>query len=127
LFLTFLTNKNLYFTDSITLTSNKQANLLYNVTITLEGDASDSTIEDFKFYNFDKESIVLNGVDNVVVKDNEFTISTNDIYKKISAPIESMSGIANFLIIMSSCLCTMILSVAIFIIIRNRKHERKIF
>ena len=81
LFLTFLTNKNLYFTDSITLTSNKQANLLYNVTITLEGDASDSTIEDFKFYNFDKESIVLNGVDNVVVKDNEFTISTNDIYE----------------------------------------------
>ena len=49
--------------------------------------------------------------------------STTDIYKKISAPIESMSGIANFLLIMSSCLCIMILSVAIFIIIRNRKHE----
>ena len=49
--------------------------------------------------------------------------STSDIYKKISAPIESMSEIANFLIIMSSCLSTMILSVAIFIIIRNRKHE----
>ena len=80
LFLTFLSNKNLYFTDSITLTSNKQANLLYNVTITLKGDACDSTIKDFKFYSFDKESIILDGVDNVVVKDNDFTTLTSDVF-----------------------------------------------
>ena len=81
LFLTFLTNKNLYFTDPITLTSNKQANLLYNVTITLSGDASDSTIRDFKFYSFDKESIVLDCVENVVVKDNEFTVLAGDAFE----------------------------------------------
>lgn len=81
LFLTFLTNKNLYFTDPITLTSNKQANLLYNVTITLTGDASDSTIRDFKFYSFDKESIVLDCVENVVVKDNEFTVLAGDVFE----------------------------------------------
>ena len=57
----------MYFTDSITLTSNKQANLLYNVSITLKEDAFDSSINDFKFYNFDKESIILDGVENVVV------------------------------------------------------------
>lgn len=49
--------------------------------------------------------------------------STNDIYKKISGPIESMSEIASFLFIMSSILCVLILSVAIFILIKNRKHE----
>ena len=81
LFLTFLTNKNLHFTDPITLTSNKQANLLYNVTITLEADASDSTIKDFKFYSFDKESIILEGVENVVIKDNEFTTLANDVFE----------------------------------------------
>lgn len=81
LFLTFLTNKDLYFTDPITLTSNKQANLLYNVTITLTADASDSTIRDFKFYSFDKESIILDGVENVIVKDNEFTVLPGDIFE----------------------------------------------
>ena len=81
IFLTFLSNKNLYFTDEITLTSNKQANLLYNVTITLKEDAYDSTIKDFKFYNFNKESIVIDGVENVVVKDNEFTILTDEIFE----------------------------------------------
>ena len=79
LFITFLSNKNLYFTDSITLTSNKQANLLFNVTIT--------TIKDFKFYSFDKESIILDGVENVVINGNEFTSLTSNIFeiKTISA------------------------------------------
>lgn len=81
LFLSFLTNKNLYFTDPITLTSNKQANLLYNVTIILTEDASDSTIRDFKFYNFDKESIILDGVENVVIKGNEFTTLAGDNFE----------------------------------------------
>ena len=87
LFITFLSNKNLYFTDSITLTSNKQANLLFNVTITLKEDASDSTIKDFKFYSFDKESIILDGVENVVINGNEFTSLTSNIFeiKTISA------------------------------------------
>ena len=49
--------------------------------------------------------------------------STDEIYKKISAPIESMSGVANFLLISSSILCVLILSVAVFILIRNRRHE----
>lgn len=52
-----------------------------------------------------------------------FYTSTNEIYKKISAPIESMSGISDFLLISSSVLCILILSVAVFILIRNRKHE----
>lgn len=80
LFLTFLSNKNMYFTDSIILTSNKQANLLYNVTITLKEDASDSIIKDFKFYNFNREAIILEGVESVVIKDNEFTILASDVF-----------------------------------------------
>ena len=93
LFLRFLSNKNLYFTDSITLTSNKQANLLYNVTITLKEDASDSTIKDFKFYSFNKESIVLDGVENVVVRDNEFTVITNNNFE---SKVISVVGGCNF-------------------------------
>ena len=60
--------------------------------------------------------------DPAVEKNIQIT-STNDIYKKISSPIESMSEISSFLLIMSSTLCILILSVAIFILIRNRKHE----
>lgn len=93
LFLTFLTDKNLYFDDSITLTSNKQANLLYNVTITLEGDASDSIIKDLKFYSFNKESIVLNCVDNVLIKDNEFTTLTDNVFESKTI---SITGKCNF-------------------------------
>ena len=80
LFLTFLSNKNVHFTDQITLTSNKQANLLYNVSITFSGDAYDSSISDFKFYNFDKSSIILEGVENVDVKNNEFTTIASDVF-----------------------------------------------
>lgn len=80
LFLTFLSNKDIHFTDQITLTSNKQANLLYNVSITLSGDACDSSISDFKFYNFDKSSVILDGVENVDVKNNEFTTVASDVF-----------------------------------------------
>lgn len=81
LFLTFLTNKDLHFTDSIILTSNKQDNLLYNVSISLEGDASDSIITGLKFYNIDKESLILNGVENVAVRENEFTTLTGNVFE----------------------------------------------
>lgn len=80
LFLTFLSNKNLHFTDQIALKSNKQPNLLYNVTITFSGDACDSSITDFKFYNFDKSSIILDGVENVDIKNNQFTTISSDIF-----------------------------------------------
>ena len=80
LFLSFLTNKNLHFTDQIALTSNKQPNLLYNVTITFSGDACDSSISDLKFYNIDKTSIILDGVENVDVKNNEFTVAAPNVF-----------------------------------------------
>lgn len=82
IFFTFLTNKNIYFIDKITLKSNKMANLLYNVTIKFMDDASGSSIEDFKFYSFDKDTIILDGVDNVTIKNNEFSVlspSTFDV------------------------------------------------
>ncbi|WP_406536927.1 hypothetical protein [Methanobrevibacter sp.] len=78
LFFTFLTNKDIYLTDQIILTSNKMPNLLYNVSINLMGDAGESIITDFNFYNFDRPSIVLDGVEDVIVKDNDFTILSNN-------------------------------------------------
>lgn len=80
-FFTFLSNKDIHFTDQIVLTSNKKANLLYNVSITFSGDACDSAISDFKFYNFDKSSIILDGVDNIDVNNNEFTTIASDIFE----------------------------------------------
>ncbi|WP_298502058.1 right-handed parallel beta-helix repeat-containing protein [uncultured Methanobrevibacter sp.] len=80
LFFTFLSNKDIHFTDQIILSSNKQANLLYNVSITFSGDACDSSISDFKFYNFDKSSVILDGVGNVNVTNNEFTTFAYDIF-----------------------------------------------
>lgn len=80
LFITFLTNKNIYLTDKITLTSNKLPNLLYNVSIILKGGAGESTISDFNFYNSDKSSIVIDGVDDVTIKDNDFTTLTDNIF-----------------------------------------------
>ena len=65
IFLTFLTNKNLIFQDKINVISNKMNNLLINVTITFEADASGSLIRDFNFINHDKETIILNGVNDV--------------------------------------------------------------
>ena len=80
LFFTFLTNKDIYLTDQIILTSNKMPNLLYNVSISLMGDAGGSIITDFNFYNLDKSSIVLDGVEDVVVKNNDFTILSNNYF-----------------------------------------------
>ena len=83
-FLTFISNKNLIFEDKINVISNKMDNLLYNVTITLMGDASGSLIRDFNFMNFNKEAIILNDVSDVNVGFNNIT----SIYdKKINSAI----------------------------------------
>lgn len=74
IFFTFLSNKNVFITEKINIISNKQSNLLFNVTISLSGDASGSVIRDFNFYNMNKEAIVLNGVDDVSVSNNNITL-----------------------------------------------------
>lgn len=100
IFFTHLTNKDVYFTDKIILTSNKMANLLYNVSITFTNDACDSSISDFKFYNQDKASIILDGVENVDVKNNEFTTVGNE--KFTLTPIEVSNGCENVNIVGNS-------------------------
>ncbi len=77
-FLTFLSDKNLIFTDMINIISNKMSNLLYNVTITLKGDASGSLIRDFNFMNFNRNAVVLEGVGNVNVESNNITVICSD-------------------------------------------------
>ena len=67
-------------------------------------------------------------IDAYIIDDDEIghlysTYSMNEIYRKIAAPIESMSGIANFLFISSSTLCILILTITVFIMIRKRVHE----
>lgn len=76
--LTFLTNKNIFFDEKITVMSNKLNNLLFNVTITFDGDAEGSLIRDFNFMNFDKEAIIVNGVNGIGVSNNNIT----SIFKK---------------------------------------------
>ncbi len=71
--LTFLTNKNIFFDDKISVISNKQNNLLFNVTVTFEGDSEGSLISDFNFINYDKESVILNNVNDVSVNRNNIT------------------------------------------------------
>lgn len=78
IFLTFLTNKNLFFTEKINVISNRMNNLLFNVTITFEPDSAGSLIRDFNFVNYDKEAIILNNVNDVSVARNNIT----DIFKK---------------------------------------------
>ncbi|WP_458454357.1 right-handed parallel beta-helix repeat-containing protein [Methanobrevibacter sp.] len=73
IFLTFLTNKNLFFTDKINVISNRMNNLLFNVTLNFEGDSGGSLIRDFNFVNYDKEAIILNNVDDVTVTRNNIT------------------------------------------------------
>lgn len=74
IFFTFLSNKNVFITEKISIISNKQSNLLFNVTISLSGDASGSLIRDFNFYNMNKEAIILNGVDDVSLSNNNITL-----------------------------------------------------
>ena len=80
IFLTFLTNKNLIFDEKITVISNKMDNLLFNVTVTFEGDSEGSVLRDFNFINYDKEAVIINNVDDITVSNNNIT----DIYKKAS-------------------------------------------
>lgn len=74
IFFTFLTNKDVYFTEKINLISNKMSNLLFDVTIHLIEDADGSLIRDFNFYNNNKVAIVLNCVNDVNVNNNNFTM-----------------------------------------------------
>ena len=80
MFFTFLSNKDIFFTEEIILTSNKMPNLLFNVTITLKDDAWDSSISDLKFYNINKKAIVLDGVENTIIDNNEFIMLADDIF-----------------------------------------------
>lgn len=73
IFLTFLTNKNIIFNDKITVISNKMDNLLFNVTVTFEGDAEGSIIGDFNFINYDKEAIIINNIDDITITRNNIT------------------------------------------------------
>ena len=84
--LTFLTNKNLIFSDKVKLISNKRSNLLYNVTITLQGDAEESSIEGFNFVNNGRKAILLNHVSNVNITGNNIT----GIFKKGSSDDSSI-------------------------------------
>ena len=93
IFFTFLSNKDVYFTDQIVLTSNNMANLLYNVSITFKADACDSSISNFIFYNFDKTSIILDGVENVVVDNNNFKTIINSGYE--TKTISVIGGCSN--------------------------------
>ncbi|MCC7553367.1 MAG: right-handed parallel beta-helix repeat-containing protein [Methanobacteriaceae archaeon] len=83
IFFTYLSHKNVYFTDKINIISNKMANLLLNVTIYLSGNASGSIVRDFIFYNNGKNGIVLDGVDDVLVSNNNFTILSTSIQSSI--------------------------------------------
>ena len=49
--------------------------------------------------------------------------SSNEIYEKIGTPIESLSNIADYILLTSVILTILILCLTIFIILRNRKHE----
>ena len=73
IFFTFISNKNIFFNEKINVVSNKQNNLLFNVTITFEDDASGSLIRDFNFINYDKSAVVLDGVNDMSVVNNNIT------------------------------------------------------
>lgn len=78
IFFTFLTNKNVFFTEKIYLISNKMENLLFNVTISLSGDASGSLIRDFNIFNQNKEAIILDSVSYVTISNNNITTILSD-------------------------------------------------
>lgn len=96
IFFTFLSNKDIYFTDPIVLTSNGMANLLSNVSITFSVDACDSSISNFNFYNSDKTSIILDGVDEVVIDNNDFKTIINSGFQ--TNTISIIGGCNNCLI-----------------------------
>ncbi|WP_299522341.1 NosD domain-containing protein [uncultured Methanobrevibacter sp.] len=78
IFFTFLSNKDVFFVEKINVISNKQNNLLFNVTLSFSGDASGSLIRDFNFYNMNKEAIILNGVDDITFSNNNITLILKD-------------------------------------------------
>ena len=90
IFFTFLSNKDVFITEKISIISNKQSNLLFNVSISLSGDASGSIIRDFNFYNMNKEAIILNGVDTVSLSNNNITLMLKD-----KSPVSSAISVIN--------------------------------
>ena len=73
IFFNFISNKNIFFNEKINVISNKQNNLLFNVTVTFEDGSSGSLIRDFNFVNYNKNAIVLDNVDDVNVVFNNIT------------------------------------------------------
>lgn len=78
IFFTHLSNKNVFFTEKVNVVSNKQSNLLFNVLITFEGDASGSLIRDFNFMNYNKNAIILKDVSDVSISHNNITTIFNE-------------------------------------------------
>ena len=77
IFFTFISNKDIFFNEKINVISNKQNNLLFNVTITFEEDSSGSLIRDFNFMNYNKNAIVLDNVNDINVAKNNITLILN--------------------------------------------------
>jgi parallel beta-helix repeat protein len=81
LFLTHLSNKRINIDQRMILLSNGLANLLINVTMTVESYGSGSTIKDLNFYNKDLNAIILEDyVDNVDLIGNDITIISDNKY-----------------------------------------------
>ncbi|MGN1344779.1 MAG: ABC transporter permease [Traorella sp.] len=118
----------LFYIPASTLFSEEERFNELNQQYSLENNCSLLGKAYFQLENANDLEIMLKKIDIHLMKDQAIknvyiSTSTNDIYKKISAPIESMSGTVQFLQVSSTLLCILIVSVSVFILIRNRKHE----
>lgn len=97
IFFTYLSNKDIFFTERINVLSNKQSNLLYDVSITFEGDAEGSLIRDFNFMNYNKNAIILNDISDITVSNNNITVIFNERSSQDSAIFVSGVGDNNII------------------------------
>lgn len=58
--------------------------------------------------------------------ENYSVITSDELYKKISEPVESIQGIANSMLYISFVCCVLILSATIFFLTRDRKYEMRV-
>lgn len=73
-----LTNKDIVIDRALNIVA-KEGSQLVNCTITLNGDASDSTITGLNFNNFNKNALVIeDGIDNVKIEENQITVNTGE-------------------------------------------------
>lgn len=73
-----LTNKDIVIDRALDIVA-KEGSQLVNCTITLNGDASDSTITGLNFNNFNKNALVIeDGIDNVKIEENQITVNTGE-------------------------------------------------